>query len=460
MRVFDSRVRSGIVHPRMTPSPRPHPVACLVPLLLVAALSSVAQDWPGWRGPNHNGSAPDQKAPVSFSRTEGVAWEVALPGPAAATPVIQGDRVFLSSTDASSRSLVAMALDRRTGKELWRHTVAEGDRRDERSNYAGPSPVADDTHSWFFYGQGDLVAYDRDGKEVWKRNLQKDFGAFAFQWTFSASPLLFDGRLYLQVLQRNVPVQGRGRTDGPIDSFLLAINPITGKDLWRHVRPSDAHQESREAYSTPVPHRNGDRTEILITGGDCITGHDPSTGREYWRWGTWNPQRITHWRLVPSPVAGAGYALACGPKGAPIFGLKLGQDGTLADEGYSWKTEDRDLSSDVSTPLFYRGRFFVVNSDRRQLLCVEPGTGKVLWKGEFPGRSKIEASPTAADGHLYVMNHAGEVYVTGTGDSFEILNTAPMADEGDRELRSSIAIAHGSLFIRTGKTLRAIGPKS
>lgn len=424
-----------------------------------AVPSGTAQDWPQWRGPTFNGAGTEQKLPDRFTRTEGVAWTVPMPGPSAATPVVVGNRVFVSSTEAASRSLLAMALDRSTGKELWRHTVADGDRRDDRSNYSGASPISDGTHAWFFYGQGDLVAYTVEGKEVWRRNLQKDFGDFAFQWTFSASPLLFDGRLYLQVLQRNVPVHGRGRTDGPIESFLLAVDPKTGKDLWRHVRPSEARAESLEAYSTPVPYTFGGRTEILITGGDCISGHDPATGREFWRWGTWNPERIGHWRLVPSPIAGNGYALACGPKGSPVFAVKSGQNGSLGDDGYAWKSGDRELSSDVSTPLFYRGRFYVLNSDRRILLCVEPETGKVVWKGEFPGRAKIEASPTAADGKIYLINHAAEVYVSGTGDRFELLHSAPFGDEGERDVRASLALAHGTVFIRTAKALYAVGPK-
>lgn len=446
---------------RTTRPPLLATVAALACLLASWSMPAIlAQDWPHWRGPTFNGAAPEQRLPDKFSRTEGLAWSAPMPGPSAATPVIWGEKVFVSSTDAASRSLLAIALDRKSGKELWRQKVADGDRRDDRSNFASPSPLTDGALVWFFYGQGDLVAFTVDGKEVWRRNLQKDFGDFAFQWTFSASPTLHDGRLYLQVLQRNVPVHGRGRTDGPIESFLLALDPRTGKDLWRQVRPSDAREESKEAYSTPIPYTHEGRTEVLITGGDCITGHDPLTGRELWRWGTWNPDRITHWRLVPSPIAGDGFALACGPKGSPIFAIKSGQNGTLKDDGYTWKSEDRELSSDVSTPLFYRHRFFVVNSDRRQLLCVEPATGKVLWKGEFPGRSKIEASPTAADGKIYVMNHAGEVYVAGTGDKFEVLHSTPLADEGDRELRSSIAIAHGTIFVRTGRNLHAFGPKS
>ncbi len=453
-------------------NPRPLPPSAVIPTgltssfslalalaLLQATASAQGQDWPNWRGPTHDGAATEQKIPSTFSRTEGLSWSVTLPGPSAATPVVQADRVFVSSTDAADRSLLALALDRKSGKELWRHKVADGDRKDNRSNYAASSPVTDGRHVWFLYGQGDLVAYTVEGMQVWRRNLQKDFGDFAFQWTFAASPLLHDGRLYLQVLQRNEPVGGRGRTDGPIESFLLAVDPLTGKDLWRHVRPSEASAESLEAYSTPMPYTHAGRTEILITGGDCISGHDPATGREFWRWGTWNPRRIPHWRLVVSPIAGDGMALACGPKGSPVFAVKLGQSGTLAESGFAWQSPERGLSSDVSTPLFYRGRFYVVNSDDRLLFCVEPATGKILWQGEFPGRAKIESSPVAADGRIHLINHAGDVYVAGTGDRFELLHQTAMGEDGDRDIRSSIAIAHGQLFIRTHKTLYAVGPK-
>lgn len=434
-------------------------LASVIALFAVHA-PGLAQNWPHWRGPHFNGSATEQKPPAKFSRTEGVAWTAPMPGEAASTPVIWGDRVFVSSSDAVTRSLLVLALDRRTGKELWRHTIADGDRRDDRSNFAAPSPVTDGRHVWFFFGQGDLVAYTVEGKEVWRRNIQKDHGTFAFQWTFSSSPLLLDGRLYLQVLQRDVPAQGRGRTDGPNESYLLAIDAATGKDVWRVVRPSDARQESREGFTSPVVWKDGDRTEILVSGGDTLSGHDPVTGRETWRWGTWNPQRITHWRLVVSPVGGGGVALACGPKGEPVFAVKGGQKGTLPDDGFAWKSSERELSSDVSTPLFYRNRFFVLNSDKRMLFCVEPADGRIVWKGEIPTRSKFESSPTAADGRIYAITMAGEVFVLGAGDAFEVLHSAPLGDEGDKTVRASVAIAHGSLFIRTGKTLYAVGPKS
>jgi outer membrane protein assembly factor BamB len=425
-----------------------------------AADAAAVSEWLHWRGPTYTGAAAEQPAPEKFGKDEGVAWTAPMHGGSASTPVVTSDRVFVSSADPRSRALYAAGLDRSTGRELWRHKVADGDRRDERSDYASPSPVSDGKRVWFFYGQGELVSYSKDGEELWRRNIQDDHGPFAFQWTPASSPLLHDGRLYIQVLQRNVPVNGRGRSDGPNDSYLLAIDPDTGKDLWRHVRPSEARAESLEAFTSPVPFEHEGKTEILISGGDCISGHNPANGSEYWRWGTWNPQRITHWRLVPSPVAGGGMVLACAPKGGAVYAIKAGQSGTLPDDGYTWMSEDRDVSTDVSTPLFYRGRFFVLNSDKRILSCVEPASGKVLWKGDIPGRAKIEASPTAADGKIYVMNFSGDVFVLGAGDKFEVLHTAPMGGPEDRSSRASIPIADGQLFIRTATTLYAVGGKS
>ena len=188
-------------------------------------------------------------------------------------------------------------------------------------------------------------------------------------------PTFYDGRLYLQVLQRDVPVNGRGRKDGPIDSFLLALDPKTGNELWKVIRPSDARQESLESYSTPIPFTDNGRTELLIAGGDCLTAHDPANGKELWRWGSWNPTKITHWRLVPSPVAGRGVVLACAPKGSPVYAVKAGATGTLDVSGLAWTSTERETSSDVSTPLFYQDRFYLLNSDRKTLSRVVPGSG-------------------------------------------------------------------------------------
>src|SRR5258706_8690358 len=218
-------------------------------VLAGACLASSAENWPQWRGPTFSGATSEKNLPASFSKTENVAWSVDLPGPSAATPVIWDDKVFVSSTDRTAQKLVALCFGRQDGKLLWKEVVADGFRRDRQSNFASPSPATDGQRVIFFYATGDLVAFDLSGKKLWDRNIQKDYGEFAFLWTFSTSPVLYDGRLYMQVLQRDVPVDGRRAKDGPNDSYLLALDPATGKELWRRVRPSEAVAESREGFT-------------------------------------------------------------------------------------------------------------------------------------------------------------------------------------------------------------------
>ena len=430
----------------------------LLALSVALWMSSLrADNWPQWRGPNFNGSSTETKLPEQFSKTENVKWSTPLPGPSAATPVVWQEHLFVSSSDPSNKLMRALCLDRKSGKMLWNHEAGPGYNIDPMSNFASPSPVTDGKLAIFFYGNGDLAAYDFSGTKVWALNVQKEYGPFAFNWTYGASPLLNQGQLILQVLQRDEPVHGRGRTDGPIDSYLLALDPQTGKKLWQHARPSQARMESHEAYSTPVPFTDKGRTELLVVGGDCISGHSPHDGSELWRWGTWNPTHITHWRLVPSAVTGGGVILACAPKGSPIYAFKAGGKGTLDDSWIAWKSQEREVSSDVATPLFYKGRFYVVNGERRTISRVDPATGKADWTGDLQSRIKIESSPTGADDKIYFQNFRGEVFVVAAADKFKLLHTAPMGDEGEDRTRSSIAVSQGNLFIRTAQRLYCIG---
>jgi outer membrane protein assembly factor BamB len=426
-------------------------------VLTLTTSAAFADNWPQWRGPSHNGSSSEKNLPTQFSKTENIAWAVDMPGPGASVPAIWGDRVFVSSGDKTAKSMVAMCLDRKTGKVLWQHKVADGYNRDERSNYASPSPTTDGKIVVFFYGNGDLMAYDFAGKKLWARNVQADYGDFAFQWTFSASPLLNGGKLYMQVLQRNEPVRGKGKAGA--ESFLLAMEPATGKTLWKQVRPSDAAAESLEAFTTPAPFEHNGRKELLIVGGDCLTGHDPETGKELWRWGTWNPNKIGHWRLVPSPAFGDGVILACAPKREPIFAIKAGGSGVLGDSGIAWTSDAKaGVSSDVPTPLFYQGDFFVLADGHKMLSRVEPKTGKVKWSLATPGNKKYEASPTGADGKIYLMNFAGDVVVVDAAKG-QIVHQTPMGEPGDDATRSSIAVSQGQLFIRTNSKLYCVGKK-
>jgi outer membrane protein assembly factor BamB len=162
--------------------------------------------------------------------------------------------------------------------------------------------------------------------------------------------------------------------------------------------------------------------------------------------------------LVPSPVAGGGVVLACGPKGEPIFAAPLGKTGVLEDEDLAWVSKERAISADVPTPLFYGGHFYVLDGNRKALSCVEPASGKVLWTGEFESRVPFESSPTGADGRVYCINHRGEVFVVKAQTTgFELVAQVEMGDENDRDVRATVVAAQGRLFIRTNSRLYCLG---
>jgi len=452
------------------PTAQHHPATRLCAQLLsatVLAAVASAQDWPNWRGPNHDGSSAVEGLPTDFDTATKVRWSTELPGPGASTPVVVGERIFLSSTDPETRTLIALCLDRNTGAVLWRRDASSGYQPEgagsptvlhDRSNYASPSACVDESRVFFFFGNGDLVAYDQAaGDPLWRKNIQKEHGDFSFQWTFSASPTLWEGRLFLPVLQRNEPVNGRGAEDAA--SFLLALDPESGALIYKHERPSDARTESLESYATAIPHVGSEgRKELLIVGGDVITGHDPASGRELWRWGTWNEgHREIWWRLVPSVVVGDGLALVCAPKRAPVYAVHLGGEGELGEKGLAWKSGGRPnrVTSDVPTPLYYQGAFFVLSDVRNALSRLKPSTGEIEWSLELPGRSPWRSSPTGADGKLWCMNHAGLVIVVDA-ESGKIVHKAEMGEEDDDHTRSSLVAAHGALFVRTNSTLFCI----
>ena len=437
----------------------------IVASLLV--LPGYAQDWPHWRGPNFDGSAEAEGLPAEFGREEGHVWAVGLPGPGAATPIVHGRHVFATAIEPEEGLLLALAFDRENGEMLWEDVAGSGYRPGEkgsrtqlhdRSNYASPSPVTDGQRVFFLFGNGDLAAYDMEGEPLWRMNLQQEHGDFAFQWTFSASPTLFGGRLYLPILQRDEPANGLGKDGG--ESFLLALDPKNGATVFRHVRPSKARMESLESYATMIPYVGPKgRKELLVVGGDVITGHDPGTGKELWRWGTWNEgHREMWWRLVPSPVVGRGLVLACGPKGASVCAVRLGGEGVLVDESLAWRSAGRrnPVTTDVPTPLFYRDHFYVLSDLREALSKLDPETGEIEWKLELPGRDRWRASPTGADGKVYCVNHAGLVVVVDA-KSGDILAENVMGEPDEDQIRASIAVAHGRLFLRTNQVLYCLG---
>ena len=424
-----------------------------VSLVLLLTASARAENWPQWRGPYFNGSTTEKDLPIQWSKTENVAWVAPLPGYSSATPVVWEDCVFVSSPD-EQRNLLLLCLDRKTGQVRWRKVVGGGDLEKGRNNMASPSPATDGKRVFSLFATGDLAAFDLAGQELWKRNLAKDYGRFANKWIYGSSPMLYGGKLYVQVLQQNPRPDDytQALDDKSVrESFLLCLDPETGKNLWRYVRPTEAVGEAQEAYSTPVPCTGKQGAEILVVGGDYVTAHAPDTGAELWRCGGLNDREERVWRIVPSPVVADGMIIACGPMHDPVLAIKDGGKGLVTDMRIAWRF--KEFPSDCVTPLFYRQKLFVLDGDHQMMTCLEPQTGAKKWQGNLGVRDIFRASPTGADGKIYCLSENGTVVVLDAGNEFRILSTISM---GEAPVRSSIAVAHGALFIRTAKNLYCV----
>jgi outer membrane protein assembly factor BamB len=429
-----------------------------LPLFVGAVVASslvFAENWPQWRGPLFNGSTTETGLPTTWSTTEGVAWVTPMPGPSAATPAVWGDRVFVSSVDAQSKGLVGICISVKDGKVLWQKQVGK-DRPAlvGGNNMACPSPIADGQRVFFYYGTGDLAAFDCDGNPLWSRTLDKDLGEFIVKYGYSSSPLLYKGKLYVVLLQNSSPGKYRASNrTGPLSSYLIALDPATGKDLWRHVRRSEATDESLEAYITPVPYEGQGRSQVVVVGGDCLTGHNPDDGEEVWRW-SYNRQHGNMQRLVPSAVPGDGLIYFAEPRGKPLHAIRPDGTGALTDAHVAWTF--KGTTTDAATPLYYKGRVYLLDGDRRVMHCLDAKTGEVKWQGQLGQGPVLRGSPTGADGRVYCINEAGQVIVLAAGDELKVVARIPM---GEGPCRSSMAVAAGRLFIRTAKNLYCIGGK-
>jgi outer membrane protein assembly factor BamB len=435
------------------------------PLILLSIFCFIlsktcAANWPQWRGPMFNGSSVEKGLPTTWSESDGIKWKTPLPGLSGATPAVWGDSVFISSPD-EQKNLLLLCVNRKDGSIRWKKQIATGNIEQGKGNMASPSPVTDGKAVYVLYGTGDIAALDFEGQILWQRNLGKDYGRFAIMWIYGSSPLLYDGKLYVQVLQRS-PAPGDypaiAGAGGDRESYLLALNPADGKTLWKHVRPTDARLESMESYATPTPHKGADgKTQLLIIGGDALTGHDPDSGKELWRGRGFNPKRGEWMRIVPSAVSAEGLAIGCGPKQEAMLAFRTDMQGDITEKGVAW-TFDEKRTPDVCTPALYEGKLFVLHGDPPTgptLTCLDPKTGVKKWQGNLDERVVVRASPTVADGKIYIINEKGTVFVCSAGDQFQILSKIPMG--GGEGTRASIAISDGQLFIRTTEALICVG---
>jgi outer membrane protein assembly factor BamB len=409
-------------------------------IALVLGEVTFADNWPQWRGPYLNGTSSEKNLPTRWTAEENVAWKLALPNWSGSTPIIWGEKIFLNVADGDN--LYLWCVDRSKGAPIWKKHLGGGNTKMRKQNMSSPSPVTDGAGVYVMTGTGVLKGFDFSGNEVWARDIQKDYGKFGLNWGYASSPLLFEDSLYVQVLHGM-------RTDDP--SYVLRIDKKSGKTVWRVERPTNAITESPDSYTTPALLRYDNKAEIVITGGDCVTGHDPATGKEMWRANGLNPENHPFYRIVASPVVYEGIVYAP-TRVKPLLAIRAGGRGDVTESHRLWSFAN---GPDVPTPVT-DGKYFYIVDDRGVMWCLDAKSGQTVWGPQRIKPGTYSSSPVLADGKLYVTNEDGLTTVVKAGPKFEPLAENDLSDY----CLSSPAISEGQIFIRTAQHLYCIGKRA
>jgi outer membrane protein assembly factor BamB len=395
-----------------------------------------AENWPNWRGLKRDGTSPETGLPQKWSKTENVLWRTPLPGSAAATPVVWGDRIFLTSTDGDNLVLICISKD---GKILWKKVVGSGNKnaKGDEANLAAPSPSTDGKYVFAFFGSGDLAAFDFSGKQIWKTNLQNTYGKFDLYFVMSSTPLLDGDRLYLQLIHSGA-------------QLVLALDKNTGKEIWKKQRQTDARDECLHSYTSPFLYRDEKQEFLLVHGADYITAHQLKDGTELWRAGSFNPKDKYNpsFRFVASPVATAGLIVVPTAKNGPVIALNPQGNST---QNRLWTLERG--TPDVPSPLINQGIVYL-NRENGVLIALDAKTGNQIYQ-ERPYEYRHRASPVYGDGKIYLTARDGTVNVIKAGRQFEVL----AKNEIGEQISASPAISNGRIYLRTFDALYAIGMK-
>ena len=416
-------------------------------VVILASATLVANNWPHWRGPTHDGVSKETGLPVTWNEKENIAWKLPLPAYSGATPIIWGETIFLNVATANdSGSLELWAVDRNKGAATWKRPIAAGNHIERKQNMSSPSPVTDGRYVWVMTGVGMLKAFDFGGKEIWSRDLQTEYGRFGLNWGYASSPLLHGDALYVQVLHGM-------KTDDP--SYVMKIDKMTGKTLWKVDRVTDALSESPDSYTTPLLVQHDGKTEIVITGADVVTSHDPATGAEIWRADVLNPTNNRNYRIVASPVMASGLIIAPS-RNNPLVAIRPGGKGDISTSHIAWSFQ---RGPDVPTPVS-DGQYLYVVVESGVVYCLDLKTGALVYGPERVPNDFYSASPVLADGKIYVTGETtGVTTVFRAGPKFEILASNTLGDPCTPYCLSSVSVSQGQLFVRLSTALWAIGER-
>src|SRR6266550_667146 len=432
-------------------------------VLLLAAGAALAGDWPQFRGPSASGIGDGAKPPVHWDATKStnVVWKTEIPGLAVSSPVVWGDRVFVTtaiSTDAkqalrtglfgdtdpvidnSAHQWKVLALDRKTGKILWEQTAHQGTpktKRHPKSSQASPTPATNGKVVVAYFGSEGLFAYSLDGKVLWRKDVGLQNAGWFFdpdsEWGAASSPIIYKNTVILQC-------------DRQKDSFIAAYDLKDGKELWRTARAEIP------AWGTPTIVQGKDRAEVVTNGTKAIRGYDADTGKELWTLGPNSEVTCT----TPVSAHGLIFVTAGYPPVHPIYAIKIGssgdltlKDGKQSSDTIAWSTQRGGVY--LPSPIVYGDHLYMVNNNG-VLSAYEAKTGNRLYQQRIEGGVSFTASPVAASGKLYIATEDGDVFVVKAGPKYELIAKNPMGEA----MLATPALAGDLLILRGDKHLFAV----
>jgi hypothetical protein len=437
----------------------------VVAVVIVATVSLSAQQWPSFRGANAAGVADGKPTPVTWnaSASENVLWKTPIPGVAVSSPIVWGDRVFVSTAvssdpnigirtglygdvepvaDQSPHTWRLIALDKQSGKVLWDRVAHQGvpkTKRHPKSSQASPTPVTDGQHVIVSFGSEGLYAYDLDGKLLWTQDLGVLNAGWFFdpdyEWGIGSSPIIWKNLVIVQC-------------DIQKGSFIAAFDVATGKQAWRTAR------EEIPSWSTPTVLESNGHAELITQATTFTRGYDPATGKELWRLS--GNSEIA----IPTPIAGPGFAIVTnGYRGVqPIFAIKPGATGDITLKTDQTKSDFIAWSTTkggpyIPTPLVYGDQLYVLLNNG-VLAAYKVATGERIYQERLGGTGgSFSASPVAADGKLYLTSEDGDIFVVKAGPTYEMLAKNSMGEV----VMATPAVSDGIIFVRGLKNLYAVG---
>jgi outer membrane protein assembly factor BamB len=436
-------------------------------VLFALVVAASAQDWPSFRGRAAAGVSDGQNLPSQWDaqRRTNVLWKTEVRGLAHSSPVVWGDRVFLTtavsgkpgatfkpglygegtaSDDLSVHQWNVLCLERATGKVIWERTAYRGvpkEKRHIKSTYANATPATDGRIVVAFFGSQGLYAYSLSGDLLWKRDLGRfDVGAYdapEFEWGTASSPIIHKNRVIVQCDQQK-------------GSFLTALDSKSGATVWKTER------DELPSWGTPTIFPGKTRVELVTNGSNFIRGYDPATGKELWRLG--GSSKIT----APTPVASNDLIIVASGRRpeAPIFAIRAGANGDITltsgesrSRSVAWSKGQRGPY--MPTPLIYGGYVYILGNNGI-FDCYALADGREVYRQRIPDAgSGFSASPVASDGKIYLSGEDGEILVVKAGPKFEILARNDMAEP----VMGTPAISGGLLIVRSQHHVWAIGQR-